>query len=176
MHSANHRSSGQFPVQPRNISPTIFVNPGSKAVSRESGNQPRRISPSGASGAFTITWGPAPEVFPAGARMAVLHGNPKNAEPFIAFLRFPDGYVLDPHTHSIDEHVTVITGTLEMGMGTTCDAARTVMLRAGDSMTAYAGQPHYATAHGVTIVQINAVGPLDLSYVTPCEAPVAAAR
>ena len=47
-----------------------------------------------------IIWGPAPPIFPPGAQFAVLQGDPSKAgEIFTIRLRFPNGYVLPPHTH-----------------------------------------------------------------------------
>jgi len=49
-----------------------------------------------------LKWGPAPAIFPAGAQMAVLQGDPGSAELFTVRLRFPDGYKVAPHTHPPD--------------------------------------------------------------------------
>jgi quercetin dioxygenase-like cupin family protein len=65
-----------------------------------------------------IKFGPAPAVFPAGAEMAVLQGDPGVAGAiFTVRLRFPDGYVLPAHFHPTDEHVTVISGKFLVGIG-----------------------------------------------------------
>src|SRR5690348_6745209 len=66
-----------------------------------------------------FSWGPAPAIFPAGAQMAVLQGNPGGTEMFTVRLRFPNGYKIAPHTHPTDEHVTVISGHFKVGMGET---------------------------------------------------------
>ena len=52
-------------------------------------------------------WGPAPAIFPAGAQMEVLQGDPGGANMFTVRLRFPEGYRIAPHTHPTDEHVNV---------------------------------------------------------------------
>ncbi len=56
--------------------------------------------------ADAIQWGPAPPSLPAGAQAAGLLGKPGRAEPFILRLKFPAGYTIAPHRHSIDELVT----------------------------------------------------------------------
>jgi mannose-6-phosphate isomerase-like protein (cupin superfamily) len=71
--------------------------------------------------------------------------------------------------HSKDEHLTVIVGTLQVGFGTERREAATVALTAGNTITTPAGRPHFATARGTTIVQVNGVGPLDLTYVRPAD-------
>ena len=122
-----------------------------------------------------LKWGPAPAVFPAGAEMAVLAGNPGGKESFTVRLRFPDGYKIAPHTHPTDEHVTVISGTFRVGMGKTSDAKGMLTLPAGAFITAGAGMAHYAAMKGVTVVQVQAMGPFALTYVNPADMPKAGA-
>ncbi len=64
-----------------------------------------------------IKWGPAPNVLPAGAQAAVLFGDPTKEGLFALRLKFPAGYSIPPHTHPVDEVVTVISGTGNLGMG-----------------------------------------------------------
>jgi quercetin dioxygenase-like cupin family protein len=116
-------------------------------------------------------WGPAPAVFPAGAQMAVMQGNPGKTEPFTVRLRFPSGYIVAPHWHPTDEHVTVISGTLRLGMGKKFERAAMLTLDSGGFVTAPANEAHYAEAQGVTIVQIHAIGPFALTYVNPADTP-----
>ena len=123
-----------------------------------------------------IKWGPAPAVFPAGAQMAVVQGDPGRSEPFIVRLRFPNGYAIAPHTHPTDEHITVIDGTFKVGMGSTFDEGSMATLPAGGFATAPAQHAHYAKAQGVTTVQVNSVGPFALTYVNPNDLPRQASR
>lgn len=119
-----------------------------------------------------IVWGPAPAVFPAGAQMAVVSGDPSRAgEPFIVRLRFPNNYKIAPHTHPTDENLTVISGTFKVGMGTTFDATKMATLPSGAFATAPALHEHYAQAEGVTVVQVNAIGPFAMTYVNPSDLP-----
>jgi quercetin dioxygenase-like cupin family protein len=118
-----------------------------------------------------VKWGPAPAVFPPGAQMAVLQGDPGSAAPFTVRLRFPDGYTIAPHTHPTDEYLTVISGTFRVGMGTTVDAKGMLTLGTGGFATAPANHAHYAAARGVTVVQINSMGPFAMTYVNPADTP-----
>jgi quercetin dioxygenase-like cupin family protein len=120
-----------------------------------------------------IKFGPAPAVFPAGAEMAVLQGDPNVAGAiFTVRLRFPNGYVLPPHTHPTDEHVTVISGRFLVGLGDTFDKnALLPPLRAGGFITAPANAGHFATVKGRTVVQVHAIGPFQLTYVNPADDP-----
>src|SRR5262249_14626957 len=62
-----------------------------------------------------IKWGPAPPALPAGAKAAVLAGDPGKAGPFVIRAQLPDGYKVPPHWHPTDENVTVLKGTFMMG-------------------------------------------------------------
>ena len=118
-----------------------------------------------------LAWGPAPPVFPAGARMAVLQGDPGQAASFTVRLEMPSGYRIPPHFHPTDEIVTVISGTFLIGMGDTLDAARTTALPAGGFVSLGANMHHYAIARGRTVVQVNSMGPFALIYVNPADNP-----
>lgn len=121
-----------------------------------------------------FVWGPAPAIFPAGAQMAVLQGNPGGTEMFTVRLRFPNGYKIAPHTHPTDEHVTVIEGHFKVGMGETADAKAMMTLKEGGFVTAPANHAHYAAAVGPTVVQVSAMGPFAMTYVNPADTPAAA--
>jgi quercetin dioxygenase-like cupin family protein len=121
-----------------------------------------------------LKWGPAPAIFPAGAQMAVLQGDPGGASVFTVRLRFPDGYRIAPHTHPTDENVTVISGTFRVGMGEKVDPRGMLTLPAGGFVTAPANHPHYAAAQGVTVVQVHAMGPFAMTYVNPADTPTKA--
>jgi hypothetical protein len=118
-----------------------------------------------------LKWGPAPAVFPAGAQMAVLAGNPGAAGEYTVRLRMPSGYKIAPHWHPTDENITVISGSFSVGMGKTFDAKNMMSLPVGGFATAVAKQPHYAEAKGETVVQVHGIGPFALTYVNPADMP-----
>jgi mannose-6-phosphate isomerase-like protein (cupin superfamily) len=118
-----------------------------------------------------LAWGPAPAVFPAGARMAVLQGDPSQPGLFTVRLELPNGYRVQPHLHPTDEMLTVISGTFLLGMGDTLDPARTTVIDAGGFGTVEAKMHHYAIARGRTVVQVHAMGPFVLTYVRPEDDP-----
>jgi quercetin dioxygenase-like cupin family protein len=118
-----------------------------------------------------LKWGPAPAIFPAGAKLAVLQGDPSKAEPVTVRLDFPNGYVLPPHFHPTDEAVTVIEGTFQVGMGDKVDKSKTMAVPVGGFVVAGAGQHHFAIVKGRTIVQVNLMGPFALTYVNPADDP-----
>ena len=70
-----------------------------------------------------LKWGPAPPVFRAGAKMAVLSGDPGKSDEFTVRLDLPDGYTIAPHWHPTDENITVVSGTFTVGVGDKGDDA-----------------------------------------------------
>ncbi len=118
-----------------------------------------------------LNWGPAPAVFPRGARMAVLQGDPGQSGLFTVRLELPDGYRVAPHYHPTDEQLTVISGTFLLGMGDALDAAHATVLSPGGFATVAATMHHYAIARGRTVVQVHGMGPFVLTYVDPKDDP-----
>jgi quercetin dioxygenase-like cupin family protein len=120
----------------------------------------------------SVQWGPAPPIFPAGAEMAVMQGDPSKAgDEFTVRLRFPNGYKIAPHTHPTTENVTVLGGTFLVGMGTTFQESGMLALGRDGFVSAPAEHPHYAVARGQTVVQVHAIGPFALTYVNPADDP-----
>ena len=118
-----------------------------------------------------LKWGPAPPFFPAGARFAVLQGDPSQPGIYTVRLEMPPGYTIKPHTHPTDEHVTVISGTLLLAMGDAVKPAGATTLTSGGFITAPAGAHHWARARGRTVVQVHGQGPFAITYVDPKDDP-----
>ena len=119
-----------------------------------------------------INWGPAPPVFPPGAQFAVVQGDPSVAGAiFTVRLRFPNGYILPPHRHPTDEHVTVLRGTFLVGLGENFSKDALQALKEDGFITAPANMAHFASARGITEVQVHAIGPFQLTYVHPEDDP-----
>jgi quercetin dioxygenase-like cupin family protein len=118
-----------------------------------------------------IKWGAAPPFFPAGARFAVLQGDPSQAGPYTVRLSMPPGYLIRPHTHPTDEHVTVISGTLTLGMGDSVKLLRAKRHGTGAFVTAPANMSHFALARARTVVQVHGMGPFAITYVNPKDDP-----
>jgi len=123
-----------------------------------------------------LVWGPAPPVFPAGAKMAVLQGDPSQAGMFTVRLDLPAGYRVAPHYHPTDEYLTVISGTFLVGMGDSLDVGRATVMPAGGFGTVAANMHHYAITRGRTVVQVQAMGPFVLTYVRPQDNPQTASK
>lgn len=121
--------------------------------------------------AHTLHWGPAPAVFPAGARMAVVSGDPTTSGTFTVQLSMPGGYHIPPHFHPTDEHVVVKQGTLLVGMGDTLNLTKAHVMHSGQSGDVPAHQHHYAAARGKTVIEVTAQGPFAMTYVNPADDP-----
>ena len=121
--------------------------------------------------AADIQWTDAPAVLPAGAKFAVLHGNPMAAGPFTIRLQMPDGYKIMPHWHPTDEAVTVISGEFDANMGDKFDETGAHSLPAGSFALMPAHMHHFGFAKGDTTVQVSGMGPFKLVYVNPADDP-----
>jgi quercetin dioxygenase-like cupin family protein len=99
---------------------------------------------------------------------AVLSGSPRDeGSPFVLRVKLAAGATVAPHWHPVDEHLTVLSGTLHMGMGERLDKASGSTMAPG----AYALLPkaavHYAWVDAETVVQIHGVGPFTTNFVEP---------
>jgi quercetin dioxygenase-like cupin family protein len=94
-----------------------------------------------------------------GGSVANLFGDPAKPRAFVTRIRMPDGMKLAPHYHPVLENVTVLQGTLMIGVGDKMDVAKMITLPAGSFFSVPAGVHHYAMAKGETIIQLNDVGP-----------------
>jgi quercetin dioxygenase-like cupin family protein len=121
--------------------------------------------------ASKLTWGPAPAVLPAGAKMAVVSGDPGKAAPFVVQLDMPSGYKIAPHSHPTDEVIMVKTGHFGYGTGDKVVEKSMKSLRPGQSVDQKANMNHYAMARGRTIVSISSMGPFAIKYVNPADDP-----
>jgi quercetin dioxygenase-like cupin family protein len=118
-----------------------------------------------------VVWQPAPPAIPAGVGFAVLHGNPAEQGLFVIRLKFPAGFEAPPHRHSNEEHVTIISGTLGVGTGETLSREAAPLLAAGSFIQMPANMAHFAWTDQETVLQINGMGPFDVTYVNPEDDP-----
>jgi quercetin dioxygenase-like cupin family protein len=118
-----------------------------------------------------IKWGPAPASLPSGAELAVLYGDPSKEGEFAMRLKGPKGYHIAPHTHPKPEIVTVISGSVRLGMGETADHGKAQQLPVTSFFALSPGMAHYIFFDEDTVVQINTSGPWGLNYVNPKDDP-----
>jgi quercetin dioxygenase-like cupin family protein len=107
-----------------------------------------------------------------GGKNATLVGNP--AQPGFSMWRssYPANFKVPPHTHSVTEYITVISGTLYNGSGETMDMTKGTAYPAGSFFINHANQPHYfwTTDQGV-VLQFSIIGPLSMTFVNPADDP-----
>jgi quercetin dioxygenase-like cupin family protein len=100
------------------------------------------------------------DALPPGVKIATMEGDFTKPGWYTVRLHFDDGAKFPPHFHGSNEYVTVLSGTLLVGLGDKMDTAKMTPLPAGS----YAGIPatvhHYAMAQGETVVQVSGPGPM----------------
>jgi hypothetical protein len=116
-------------------------------------------------------WKNGPASLPAGAKMAVLEGDPSKDGAFVMRLSLPDGFTVPPHWHPKVERVTVLAGSFNLGMGEKFDKSATREMKAGTFGYWPAGMRHFAWAKGETVVQVHGIGPWEINYVNPADDP-----
>ena len=104
--------------------------------------------------------------------MAVLEGDPMAATgDYTVRLKMPDGYKIAPHTHPARENVSVISGTIKVGMGDQFEASKMMSFGAGSFAYMDPSMHHYAAASGETVIQIHGMSPLKINYINPADDP-----
>ena len=121
--------------------------------------------------ASKLVWGDAPATLPPGAKLAVVSGDPSKPEPFTVRVQFPAGSRVPPHWHPHDEHVTVLSGTIALGLGTTFDLDAMTDLTAGSYTVTPATMPHYAFARTAATFQVHGIGPYVANRATAADTP-----
>ena len=118
-----------------------------------------------------VKWTDGPASLPPGAKLAVLEGDPGKEGFFTMRLWLPDGFKVAPHWHPKVEHVTVISGTFNLGMGEKFDQTGAREMLAGTFGFWAAGMKHFAWAKGDTVIQLHGIGPWTITYVNPSDDP-----
>ena len=104
-------------------------------------------------------------------KIAILQGDPMTpGRSFTVRLSGTDGTKIAPHWHPTTENVTVIKGSLLLGMGSKWDAASMNEIPVGGFVSAPAQMRHYAQCKGDTVVQVNGIAPFVVNFVGPDDA------
>jgi hypothetical protein len=119
-----------------------------------------------------VQWGDPPPVLAAGAKMAVIEGDPSKPGIFIIRLKMPNNYRVMPHWHPTAEYVTVISGNFSVGIGDKFNEKSMTQLGPAGFVAMDAKSHHYGKSMGPeTIIQIGGTGPFVLNYVDPKDDP-----
>lgn len=117
-----------------------------------------------------LKWADVPSL-PSGAKIAVIEGPMNEATPFTVRLKLPANYKVPAHWHPAIEHVTVMSGTFNMGMGDKFDQSKTMPLTVGSVAIMQPKTNHFAWTNEETVVQVHGMGPWAITYVNPVDDP-----
>ena len=112
-----------------------------------------------------IQWVPVPGYPPGYARM-MLEGKADEPGAHTYRVRLPAGFRAEPHTHPADEHITVLQGPWQLGLGESFDTSRLKTLPTGSFVIIPAGTPHFVSTENEAIIQAHGVGPVSLTFVS----------
>ena len=118
-----------------------------------------------------LKWGEGPPALPKGVQMAVLEGDPSKEGMFTLRAAMPANYKIPPHWHPAIEHVTVLEGSLYMGMGEKLDEGKATELKQGGFAAMPAKTAHYAFTKDKCVIQVHAMGPFAITYINPADDP-----
>ena len=119
-----------------------------------------------------VKWGPGPPALPPGVQMALLEGDPTKAgSSYVIRAKMPDGYKIQPHWHPVTENVTVLEGSLYLGIGEKFDQSAGRELTPGAFASMTKGTRHFAWTKGETVIQVHGVGPFEVIYLNPADDP-----
>lgn len=118
-----------------------------------------------------LTWKDNPNI-PKGAQVAILLGDPTKAgDVVVQRVKLPANYLVPPHTHPYAETVTVISGSVGLGMGEKVDK-KGGMVKPGAFYAQPAKHAHYVwTGNEPAIIQVQFVGPGGINYINPADDP-----
>ena len=88
----------------------------------------------------SVKWNPAP--FP-GITIAVAAGNPTATGMYAIFVKFAPGAKAPPHTHPDQRIVTVLSGTIRVGIGPEIDEGKAAVLGPGSVVIIPGDALHY---------------------------------
>ena len=119
----------------------------------------------------SLKWGDPPPSLPKGSKIAVVSGDPSQAGPFVVRVQAPAGYKVPPHWHPGDENLTILSGTVALGMGETWDDAKMQTIGAGGYVALPAQTRHYFLSKTASTFQVHGMGPLVVNYINPADDP-----
>ena len=95
----------------------------------------------------------------------ILYGDPEAAgEPFVMRIRELPGTRVPPHSHPVDEHITVVQGVWYFGQGEKYDSHALEELKTGSYAFAPKGSWMFGYAPEEAIVQIHGIGPFNIHW------------
>jgi ChrR-like protein with cupin domain len=108
---------------------------------------------------------------PPGAKVAVIEGKMNQEGSITARIKLPANYKIPPHLHPGLERVTVLSGTVHIGIGDRFDAGSTTAMAPGTVLLMSPGMHHFAWTKEEAIFQLNVTGPWSVTYINPADDP-----
>ena len=119
-----------------------------------------------------LEWSDGPGSIPAGAKFVILEGDPKTAAIFTMRVFLPPKYVIPFHSHDGDERVTVLEGSVEIGIGETEAAAFITRFQEDGYYMTPPPLRHFVRAGPEgCVLQLTGLGPWTIHYVDPDDDP-----
>lgn len=118
-----------------------------------------------------LHWMDGPESFPRGAQYAVLDGNLKSKKSVTVRIKFPANYQMPAHFNITPMHLTVLSGTLNIGMGDKLNTNKGTALAANSFTVIPARKPFYSWTNEETVVQVSTNGPVRIKYINADDDP-----
>ncbi len=118
-----------------------------------------------------LKWGDPPPGLPPGARVAVVSGDPSQAQPYVLRAQLPANYRIAPHWHPVMENITVLSGTVALGMGDTFDEKAMKDVPVGGFASLPAEMRHSFMAKSAATIQVHGTGPFAITYLNPADDP-----
>jgi hypothetical protein len=137
---------------------------GAPAVCAQAGEHHRIVTPS------DLKWVDLGSL-PPGAKVAVIEGDPNKEGMVTIRVKLPPNYRVAPHYHSTVERSTIMSGTLNIGMGEKFDAQKTSAMPPGTVLLMPPKMAHFAWTRDEVIFQLNVMGPWTVTYVNPADDP-----
>jgi ketosteroid isomerase-like protein/quercetin dioxygenase-like cupin family protein len=135
----------------------------SQPMAQPTATVPLDISAVEMAAAAGLSWQPfAPPGFPPGAQIVVIHGDPSKATDYALRLRFPDGYRIPLHYHGAGEHVTILSGEMNLAMARDTNTP-TRAYGPGDFLYMPPRHSHYGFIRGETFMQLHGIGPFTIN-------------
>ncbi|KXV42993.1 cupin [Gluconobacter roseus] len=123
-------------------------------------------------GSDAVKWQPAPPMFPHGTKIAVLTGDTGKPGSFTLRVMMPSGSFIPPHTHNLDEMLTVISGSIQHFVGQDFSAAQQRNMGPGGFVHLPVNVPHAIKAGSQgAVLQVSGMGPFSMAYVNTQDDP-----
>ena len=116
-----------------------------------------------------LVWNDLPSL--PGVKIAVIEGPLDQAVPIMFRLKFPANFKVLPHWHPGIEHITIISGTLNMGIGERVRQPQDPRAEARQRSIMQPKTHHYVWTSEETIGQVHSIGPWSVNYVNPADDP-----